>query len=62
LTQILPPHKHLATHDECCPFQLLFAKEEGMREEENSEEAKSRKKHEKILYNPITLHFYNVHP
>jgi hypothetical protein len=43
-------------------FQLLSAKEEGVREEGYSEEAKSTKKHEKILYNPVTLHFYKVHP
>jgi hypothetical protein len=54
--------KHLATHDECSFLQLLFAKELGGREEEDFEEAKSMKKHEKILYNPVTLHFYNVHP
>jgi hypothetical protein len=33
-----------------------------VREEEDSEEAKSTKKHEKILYDPVTLHFCNVHP
>jgi hypothetical protein len=52
----------MATHNECSSFQFLFAKEEGVSEEEDPEEAKSTKKHEKILYNPITLHFYNVQP
>jgi hypothetical protein len=33
-----------------------------VRKEEDSEDAKSTKKHEKILYNPVTLNFYNVHP
>jgi len=52
----------MATHDECSYLQLLFAKKLGVREAEDSEEAKSMKKHEKILYNPVTLHFYNIHP
>lgn len=50
--------KHLATLDECSYFQLLFAKEEGVRGEEDSEEAERMKKHESAAGHLYPPHCY----